>query len=847
MEVSSNLCQSALATTLLEYRPHKRLHDVQSEALSLLNAISSLATLEVYAENSVCVADELHVIAATPSDFSTIQQYKEHMCDLFLRRISHVRIGEVLCLGVSAARTSVCLLIKCIVGIDGKTYDIQSNSASIHKLIPTGMVNVDVQSSQSDEGSEKRNSKEIIIPRKMFFRTICPPWVVSTGKHHSNKMRKESVVERDMLANVVDQDTALHSFMKSFPHVSKDNKSVLNSISSFEDCEDCVFMNLNDFENIRSSVGYNYDCLYATVDVASMRICVNCLQCCATNEAPCILYPSSKIPQGVLQPSSACLFRLVLMYGINCLIPGIEASIYCAHDQCSCIGIHHSNGFGNTVVEGSLLLRPVKYFFRKGKTHVGPCAFIRKQTSHGMSPVCRINAKVLDEVGRKLSSLFKSSLERKPVWCWYGCLVRIDTGSSVIDFVVANRSNQPLIFSSDTAIYFGEMLNVDLSEKGLGGSAVVYWNDWPLREHLILSRTMHHVWDGPIECCSHGSICQQNYNYDNDDVACKLPCGIVDSQPLVLSLLKYAEQCCFQCGHGASIAIKLGRGMGKTTLLGCLLRNALLSFNEISFVEAIDGKDLASMSWKQSFSKLYRIYDRVCSGAQGVSFLFIDNASMFFGDEESPTTDKTKKSSLKKGLLQQFCFLTMKRKFFIFVTSDLGSHCRINSRWFKLLVSSRHAFGTHLESQKRPSVLCTLSSRIIMKGIVSHSTTSVAIDINWREVRSRVHLGTFADVYKFLNQVLTPALLYKRYLGTDTLNSLMCSAMPLPKMSPSVEEQWLQHGVMGMEHAKQRLLESVILPVRWPRLYAKAGGTPSGVLLYGPSGCGKTKVMYFYF
>lgn len=77
--------------------------------------------------------------------------------------------------------------------------------------------------------------------------------------------------------------------------------------------------------------------------------------------------------------------------------------------------------------------------------------------------------------------------------------------------------------------------------------------------------------------------------------------------------------------------------------------------------------------------------------------------------------------------------------------------------------------------------------------------------------------------------------------GKDSPDSdiaFACQALKLPTGSDKLCDEWFS-SIVGLESAKERLLEGFVYPLLYPNMFGKAS---SGVLLYGPPGTGKTSL-----
>lgn len=136
----------------------------------------------------------------------------------------------------------------------------------------------------------------------------------------------------------------------------------------------------------------------------------------------------------------------------------------------------------------------------------------------------------------------------------------------------------------------------------------------------------------------------------------------------------------------------------------------------------------------------------------------------------------------------------------------------------------------------------------------------LAKDVSLRDLAKRVHGYTGADLRALCRESALKAL--RRYIPNIDIESEIIAPDVLEKLTVNSEDfqeafkeiiptamrefyvelpsvGWNQIG--GLNDLKKKLQDNVILSIKHPEWFKKAGVKPArGVLLYGPSGCGKT-------
>eukprot|EP01138_Halocafeteria_seosinensis_P001322 gb/GECG01001358.1/.p1 GENE.gb/GECG01001358.1/~~gb/GECG01001358.1/.p1 ORF type:complete len:1193 (+),score=95.44 gb/GECG01001358.1/:1-3579(+) len=827
VEISSSLYQTALSNyTFKNYTcgEVKEFHE--------LTTLS--ATIWIWSDQNCPVASRIVATVANVEVYASLHASQETVCQLFLRRISHARVGDTICLdlGLSEENQYVDLYIKEVQTPRGATYKALESRNVIFRFVRDSELEIDLEDGsreqRQNDGWENDNAMRIM---NIGMRTFAPPWILPLRSSAVNACPKSFQKHEEAVYETIQyQDRALREFQNAFEAIL-DRSQLTNietsAILGHSRFVDCILVNPEDysafFRNATGALDQRYG--IAAIDLTSMTMWVGQSHPTRLSRStiPCTLISSKYVGHGTLLPTSACLMRLVLFFGFKSREPYVRLTVWSVRNT----ELLNSNGHAPS---DTLKLRPVRYL-------IGGSVAARLRCSLGGGDERKNyigSGNSLKEAHAVIRTCLSESRDSRQLLCWPGSIVRILLSNCFADFVVCNDGGcSPIVLGQEARVSFGDHFAIDLLEDSLKHTALIYWNEWPFGDANILKRTRSHVWEGPWEQLPGNSTVQFNAEAVTPY---ELPLGIVFRARYPEIVVKIFRNSLLASGRGCSLCVSGSSGTGKTTLLACLLRRCMLEIPFVHSCYVIDGKELASLEFGKAYEILTEIYAELVRGEFGCSLLFIDNLHCIvprIRNMENAAQHELLLSHILKALLT----LCSSNKVFLVSATAIEafpSYSLPELRFSVAEESLRHRREWNLVS----SVNASMCSRIILDSLRRYNYSG-SVNIPWANVR-KAQLTSSAKAFRLSVRRL---IRENRNINAVTVSHGDGEGIEDSSPNTSMEQRWCEYGVIGMENVKKKLLEQVILPLRWRGLYSMSSSKLSGgLLLYGPPGCGKTKI-----
>lgn len=322
--------------------------------------------------------------------------------------------------------------------------------------------------------------------------------------------------------------------------------------------------------------------------------------------------------------------------------------------------------------------------------------------------------------------------------------------------------------------------------------------------------------------------------------------GIRDPIPVVSCSLGVNYKPKFNLG---SVLICGDRGSGKTFFLKTILDNYKKYNSELLDCKQLRGKRPESI--KKRFNELLEV-----AIEKQPSIIALDGIDSFISGDPKHDDERGTEIIYKKRLVDAFCYLIKQlerprngkvQKVIILAT------CRsLNSIDLRVSKPKGRVYFTEIINLKRPN----LQERIdIIRNILKqHNQVQISMDENeLRSIAERVDTFMPIDLRRLVERGIISACGRSSFgFNTDgvkihledfetALNNYTPSNLRGVALQPKTSRTFADVG--GMKKIKESLMKTILLQIRYPKLFKKCPIKPqSSILLYGPPGCGKTLI-----